>query len=291
MAVNLRQLEVFYAVMKSGTVSGAAKQLHVSQPNVTRVLSHTELQLGFALFERVKGRLIPTQEAQLLLPEAEKVYQQLGQFRNLTNKIKAGETHLMIGAPPILAAGLLAPLIAKICHETDYTIEVSTANRDELCDALLKNKLDLAIGFGDEAPTSIAQQTLLNTELEVLTPQSSPLNGPLTLGELLESQTTLIGLDTRDPLGLYLHQAIHALDPSYHSKVTMRNYSAAAELVVAGAGNAIVDPWTANQYQHKVNRHRLEPHINVSVSLLHAEHRPLSIAAKWFVDQLTQAIT
>jgi len=289
--VNLRQLEVFYAVMKTGTVSAAAKQLHVSQPNVTRVVSHTELQLGFALFERVKGRLVPTQEAQLLLPEAEKVYQQLGQFRNLTNKIKAGEKHLMIGAPPILAAGLLAPLIATICHQTDYTIEVSTANRDELSDALLKNKLDLAIGFGDEAPTSIAQKTLLNAELEVLTPLSSSLSGPLTLSELLESPTTLIGLDTRDPLGLSLHQAIHALDPSYHSKVTMRNYSAAAELVVAGAGNAIVDPWTANQYQDKVNRHRLEPTINVSVSLLHAEHRPLSIAAKWFVDQLTQTIT
>lgn len=277
--------------MKTGTVSAAAKQLHVSQPNVTRVLSHTELQLGFALFERVKGRLVPTQEAQLLLPEAEKVYQQLGQFRNLTNKIKAGEKHLMIGAPPILAAGLLAPLIATICHQTDYTIEVSTANRDELSDALLKNKLDLAIGFGDEAPTSIVQKTLLNTELEVLTPLSSSLNGPLALSELLESQTTLIGLDTRDPLGLHLHQAIHSLDPSYHSKVTMRNYSAAAELVVAGAGNAIVDPWTANQYRDKVKRHRLEPTINVSVSLLHSEHRPLSIAAKWFVDQLTQTIT
>ena len=58
--VNLRQLEIFYAVMKSGTVSGAAKHLHVSQPNVTRVLSHTEQQLGFALFERIIGRLVPT---------------------------------------------------------------------------------------------------------------------------------------------------------------------------------------------------------------------------------------
>lgn len=70
--MNLRQLEVFYAIMQAGTVSGAARLLHVSQPNVTRVLAHTEQQLGFALFERVKGRLVPTQEAKALLPEAEK---------------------------------------------------------------------------------------------------------------------------------------------------------------------------------------------------------------------------
>lgn len=70
--MNLRQLEVFYAIMQAGTVSGAARLLHVSQPNVTRVLAHTEQQLSFALFERVKGRLVPTQEAKALLPEAEK---------------------------------------------------------------------------------------------------------------------------------------------------------------------------------------------------------------------------
>lgn len=90
--MNLRQLEVFYAIMQAGTVSGAARLLHVSQPNVTRVLAHTEQQLSFALFERVKGRLVPTQEAKALLPEAEKVYQQLGQFRSLTNKSNRDST-------------------------------------------------------------------------------------------------------------------------------------------------------------------------------------------------------
>lgn len=59
--------------MQTGTVSGAARNLHVSQPNVTRILAHTEQQLGFGLFERVKGRLVPTVEAKTLLPEAEKV--------------------------------------------------------------------------------------------------------------------------------------------------------------------------------------------------------------------------
>ena len=49
--MNLRQLEVFYAIMQTGTVSGAARNLHVSQPNVTRILAHTEQQLGFGLFE------------------------------------------------------------------------------------------------------------------------------------------------------------------------------------------------------------------------------------------------
>jgi len=288
--VNLRQLEVFYAVMKTGTVSGAAKHLYVSQPNVTRVLAHTEQQLGFALFERVKGRLLPTREANLLLPEAEKVYQQLGQFRNLTNKIKAGERHLTIGAPPILATILLAPIVDRISRETDYTVEISTGNRNELCDALIKNELDLAIGFGDETPPAIAQSKLLSKQMVVLTPQSSTSKSIYTLCELLTSDQPLVSLDPRDPLGLQLHQAIHSVDPNYHPKISVRSYSAAAELVVHGNCNAIVDPWTQQHYLNRVHCAKLEPSIEVSVSLLHAEHYPLSIAAKWFVEQLDSGL-
>ncbi|MGD8231891.1 LysR family transcriptional regulator [Vibrio sp. TRT 1302] len=288
--MNLRQLEIFYAVMKCGTISAAAKQLHVSQPNVTRVLAHTEQQQGFALFERVKGRLVPTREAQLLLPEAEKIYQQLGQFRNLTKRIKAGDKHLSIGATPILSSAMLAPIIADICKCSDYSIEMSTGNQDELCDALLKHQLDLAVCFGNDTPASLIQQTLLTTEMVAIMPLQQPKQESVSLDYLLGESMPLIALYSRDPLGLQLSQAIHALVPEYHPQVTVRNYSAAAELVAQGLGCAVVDPWTARQYQHRVHSVSLNPTIEISVSLLYAEHSPMSIAAKWFVEQLKQSL-
>ncbi|WP_160018317.1 LysR family transcriptional regulator, partial [Raoultella sp. 18093] len=64
--MNLRQIEAFRAVMVTGSVSGAARLLHVSVPPISRLLSHTESRLGFALFERIKGRLHPTAEARRL---------------------------------------------------------------------------------------------------------------------------------------------------------------------------------------------------------------------------------
>ncbi|MFO1341089.1 MAG: LysR family transcriptional regulator, partial [Burkholderiaceae bacterium] len=50
--MRLRHIEVFHAVMQAGTISGAAQMLHISQPAVTKVLQHCELQLGLPLFER-----------------------------------------------------------------------------------------------------------------------------------------------------------------------------------------------------------------------------------------------
>ncbi|HGF3747742.1 TPA: LysR family transcriptional regulator [Vibrio parahaemolyticus] len=290
--MNLRQLEVFYAIMQAGTVSGAARLLHVSQPNVTRVLAHTEQQLGFALFERVKGRLVPTQEAKALLPEAEKVYQQLGQFRSLTNKVKQGTQHLRVGAPPVLAAHLLAPTVALLSKEHGISFELLTANRDELCSGLLKHELDVAIAFGEETPPAIMGHVLLKENLALIAPKSAaiPAEKTVILEELISHDLPIIGLDSRDPLGLLLHQTLSARDEHYQHAITVRSYSAAAELVKHQAGFAIVDPWTAKQYRqdNTVSVHALEPNMSFSVSILFAEHTPQSIATKQFITALKQ---
>ncbi|ELA9371312.1 LysR family transcriptional regulator [Vibrio parahaemolyticus] len=290
--MNLRQLEVFYAIMQAGTVSGAARLLHVSQPNVTRVLAHTEQQLGFALFERVKGRLVPTQEAKALLPEAEKVYQQLGQFRSLTNKVKQGTQHLRIGAPPVLAAHLLAPTVALLSKENGISFELLTANRDELCSGLLKHELDVAIAFGEETPPALMGHVLLKENLALIAPKSAaiPAEKNVILEELISHDLPIIGLDSRDPLGLLLHQTLSARDEHYQHVITVRSYSAAAELVKHQAGFAIVDPWTTKQYRQDdaVSVHALEPNMSFSVSILFAEHTPQSIATKQFITALKQ---
>ncbi|AGB11682.1 LysR family transcriptional regulator [Vibrio parahaemolyticus] len=290
--MNLRQLEVFYAIMQAGTVSGAARLLHVSQPNVTRVLAHTEQQLGFALFERVKGRLVPTQEAKALLPEAEKVYQQLGQFRSLTNKVKQGTQHLRIGAPPVLAAHLLAPTVSLLSKEHGISFELLTANRDELCSGLLKHELDVAIAFGEETPPALMGHVLLKENLALIAPKSAaiPAEKTVILEELISHDLPIIGLDSRDPLGLLLHQTLSARDEHYQHAITVRSYSAAAELVKHQAGFAIVDPWTAKQYRQDdaVSVHALEPNMSFSVSILFAEHTPQSIATKQFITALKQ---
>ncbi|MQE32623.1 LysR family transcriptional regulator [Vibrio parahaemolyticus] len=290
--MNLRQLEVFYAIMQAGTVSGAALLLHVSQPNVTRVLAHTEQQLGIALFERVKGRLVPTQEAKALLPEAEKVYQQLGQFRSLTNKVKQGTQHLRIGAPPVLAAHLLAPTVSLLSKEHGISFELLTANRDELCSGLLKHELDVAIAFGEETPPALMGHVLLKENLALIAPKSAaiPAEKTVILEELISHDLPIIGLDSRDPLGLLLHQTLSARDEHYQHAITVRSYSAAAELVKHQAGFAIVDPWTAKQYRQDdaVSVHALEPNMSFSVSILFAEHTPQSIATKQFITALKQ---
>ena len=75
-SMRLRHIEVFNAVMLTGSVSGAARLINVTQPAVSRILQHAELQLGFALFQRNKGRLTATAEALKLYPLIERLFEQ-----------------------------------------------------------------------------------------------------------------------------------------------------------------------------------------------------------------------
>ena len=58
--MNLREIEAFRTVMLCGTASRAAETLNISQPAVTKAVQALERSIHFALFERVKGRLVPT---------------------------------------------------------------------------------------------------------------------------------------------------------------------------------------------------------------------------------------
>ncbi len=61
--MKLRHLEIFYAVMTCGSLSRAAEALNISQPAASKALKSAEMKLGFTLFQRVRGKLLPTSEA------------------------------------------------------------------------------------------------------------------------------------------------------------------------------------------------------------------------------------
>ena len=67
--MNLRDVETFYAVMVTGGAGRAAELLATSQPTVSRSIARIEKDVGFRLFDRVRGRLEPTREGQLLYAE------------------------------------------------------------------------------------------------------------------------------------------------------------------------------------------------------------------------------
>lgn len=114
MVLNLRQIEIFRAVMTTGSISGAAQRLFVSQPAVSRLLSHTEQRVGFPLFERIKGRLYSTPEAKKLFHEVESVYRAVQRVHELAQDLSENRSGILnLVSSPSIGQTIIPHAIAR----------------------------------------------------------------------------------------------------------------------------------------------------------------------------------
>jgi len=95
--MNQRQIDVFHAVMTAGTASRAAEALRISQPAVSKAIQELERSIGFPLFERTKGRMVPTPEGKLFQREVEASFLGMARLRTAAARIRdfgSGEIRL-----------------------------------------------------------------------------------------------------------------------------------------------------------------------------------------------------
>src|SRR3546814_975514 len=95
--MNIRSLEVFKAVMQSGSTTTAGQLLEMSQSAISRQLSGLEETLGFPLFYREKGRLLPTNEATALLAQVVDLVDGVAKLMRRAEDLKAGPAGDQIG--------------------------------------------------------------------------------------------------------------------------------------------------------------------------------------------------
>jgi DNA-binding transcriptional LysR family regulator len=108
--MRLRHIEVVNAIRVTGTLKAAAALLSLTQPAITQILQSAERQLGYPLFDRVRGKLIPTREAQLLFPEILRLDEQLQAVQRLAQNLRGGtgDSSIRVLAAPALAQTVVA---------------------------------------------------------------------------------------------------------------------------------------------------------------------------------------
>ncbi|WP_027349691.1 LysR family transcriptional regulator [Halotalea alkalilenta] len=283
--MNLRQIEIFHAILQSGSISAAARALNVSQPNVTRVLAHAEQQLGFLLFERHAQGLSPTPEALRLMPEIEQLMRQRTGIDTLIGRLKRGEAqHLRIGAAHALGQAVLPQTLIEAHRRLpQLSIELVTGHWDTLCEDLLRQRMDLALAFGQRPPEGIDLEVLGKRPLMALFPPGVTPPERLGLDQLGEAPLLM---QRQDPLGERLHAAIDAAGLELRSPWLIKTYAVIAEMVAAGAGIGVVDAFTAEHYRGRLGAAVLSPEIEAEVVLITPSRRSLSLPAQRLCELL-----
>ncbi|MBN8830138.1 MAG: LysR family transcriptional regulator [Sphingomonadales bacterium] len=291
--MNLRQIEVFHAVYLHGTVSAAARALNVSQPSVTKVLRHAERSIGLPLFERAKGRLIPTQDAHTLFAEVSDIHDRVRSLRQAAQNMRHGRGGLLrISALPSLGLGAIPEAVARFLkgHE-EILFDLQTLHHDEMVRKLYERETDIAISFEVPLSAPVAHQVIGEGELVVLYREEDIPDAParIHLDDLREHK--FISPVQSGPIGRMLSSELNRLDVVLHEVVSARTYYVAAALVRAGVGMAIVDNFTAQASMTSGLASRpLQPAITFDINAVYLQTRPPSRAEAAFLDMLAAVI-
>ncbi|WP_426113987.1 LysR family transcriptional regulator [Massilia sp. PWRC2] len=290
--MRLRHIEVFHAIMQVGTISGAAQVLHISQPAVTKVLQHAELQLGMPLFERVRGKLYPKPEAHRLFIETEKLHRDLQGIRRLAASLKGRvvETIRLVATPTIAISVLPAAMSAWRRQFPSTRCELATFHTSEIVNTLRLGEADLALSLQDPRHPGIVAEAIAAGPMMAIARRGSwsaaERHLPFTPQQLTGEW---IGHADNDPLGELVVNACEEAGvlPLFHTVV--QTYQIARSLVEAGAGMAVVDPFTAASGLDKIERRVWTPEIPVQLFLLTASHAPLSHGARELANSIGAA--
>jgi len=286
--MRLRHIEIFHAIMQVGTISGAAKLLYVTQPAVTKVLRHCEMQLGMPLFIRSKGRLHPTPEAKRLILEVDKLHRDLQAVRRvaLSLKDKMAETVRVLASPAVSVSVLPAALTAWRAKFPDVLCRLSTHHTREIVTALLLGECDFALSLQNPLHPSINAESLARGPLTAIAPSGTwPMSETGRNLHVTELPPTIIGLPDDDPLGICVLEACMEAEHPVNRLTVVQTYQIARTLVENGAGVAIVDPFTAaSAHPFKVQQRPLTPPAEVELYLLTADSAPLSHSGRRLVQ-------
>lgn len=289
MRLNLRQIEVFRAIMLTGSISGAAKLLHVSQPAVSRLISYAEQRLGLALFERIKGRLYPTPEAQRLFIEVNAVYQGVQRVNEIAEDLIENRMgHLRIACSPNLGQSLLPRAIAAFYERLpDVRIILHTMIPNVLLQAVLTQQVELGIAFLQDTHPNVESQLLYENRMVAAVPASHPFARRKTLAVRDLANQPLIGYGSDIPLGQLVRRLFSDESLVPQVKVEVQQAHVACALAQAGTGIALIDELTvAGPVWPQIVVKPIVPTLAAPVSVLYPVPTPLSRLAHAFIDTL-----
>ena len=295
--MRLRHIEVFHAVMQTGSVSAAARLINVTQPAVSRTLQHAELQLGFALFERARGRLTPTNEAMALFPHIEKLYEQLDDVQRLATSLRHGTVtdRLQVLTVFALSREVLPHAVAGFRQKyPNVQVTVQALHTPQVVSGLLLQEADVGFVISSTGQHALERESLAEVDMHCIIPKGlmAPSKLPAAGLELQAlAGLPVVALDVRDPLGMRINQACREHGVGLSPVVTVQTYHAALSMAEYGLGVAIVDGCTAAAAdQRKVHVRPLLPRITVSVNALHLAQRPSSVLARAMTQEMRKAL-
>jgi DNA-binding transcriptional LysR family regulator len=174
---TLTQLRALAAVERAGSFRGGARVSRLSEPSIHRSIRDLERSLGQPLLLRVGTGLQATPAARAIARATRLALTEIDAGLEAIASGDAAERRLVIGAMPLVRAGLLPSAAAQLCARAPHVrLQVVEGPYPELLNALLDGELDMLLGaLRDPQPHGVIQRRLFDDDLVIAARADHPL--------------------------------------------------------------------------------------------------------------------
>ncbi len=297
MNVSVRQMITFREVMRSGSISQAARTVRRTQPAVSTMIATLESELGFSLFVREQGRLAPTPEARFFLDECEAILDRLERTERTVSRIRALEAGTLRIACHPAASGLFLPRLLTDFLKDKEDLEVALIMRssDVIEDLIASQQYDIGFAETPERRASI-DQIDFDLECVCILPADDPLAAlPAVTPDDLDGKP-MAALFAEHATAIQTAAAFASTNRRFNRRLELRTFLPGLQFVAAGFCYMVCDMITA--YSHLMQSQtagdlairRFRPRVGNSVSILTPGYATPSLTSRAFVAKLAGAI-
>jgi len=286
--VELRQLEYFLAVAERGSVTGAARALHVAQPSLSDVLRGLERELGTPLFHRVGRGVVPTAAGEALLGPARRVLRDGAAARAvLDDLVGLSSGRLDILAWSVVSTYPLAELVAAFRRRhPQVTVHIADLRDEDDAAALVRDgHHEIALAYPEVKDTRGLRVHRLGThEMQVVLPAGMGDDWPDPVPVALLADLATVTVPRNATMRARIERALATAHTRTREAAITEHRDALIPFVLAGVGAAFVSgSRAARAAELGLGVRHLDPPVHRVYRLLHRTD-DLSPAGRAFVD-------
>jgi len=250
--LSFRHVETIFSVVLTGSVTGAASRLHVTQPAISNILKEAEDRLDFALFERHGGRLVPTRRVELIFSEIERSFTGLDAINDLCVRLHGEERRkVLIASTPAFATAVLPRAIKNYRDNVDdLHFSVVTRSSEYVQALVASRKVDIGFAVEEAALPGVTRELLIRQAMVCLLPPGHPFEqkSVVTVDDLCDQP--MISLSRAEHIEDIVMAQFATTSTRPPSVVTCPAAMMVCALVEAGNGFTILDPISTHLFRN-----------------------------------------
>jgi len=281
--MDMREIQVFRAVMQAGTTSKAANLLGISQPAISQSIRKLEESSGLRLLERVRGRLVATPEAGALMEEVDRCFAGFELIEHRIRSLKSfGVGRLAIGSLPALGTGFMPRAIAAFgLVDRGLQMSFQIMSSREVLRQVAAGQLDFGLMADELSVAGLEHSVFLRTPGVIAMHSRHPLADKKIIDARDLVEHPFIALNPEDASRRRLEAALQAVDLNLRPMLETPYSNSVCELALNGVGIGMVHPIMALDYLSRgLTIKRLSLEISFTSLLVFRSGTPLSGNAK-----------